>query len=442
MDQLKKSVLVAVAFVLAGANAAATCLLTADDIKSYAEESMTFFPPSETSATLSSQGVQMDVVLGVVDVQVLSIEPATNSFSASYRTDMYWNKESCTNTNLLMTACANRVGTWYFLEAPNALGESTTMASLSFPASDTAGVLLDFGNDCTSGDFLSVQTTFSHDFDMSYYPFEQHTLTITLRSMLTYQSLNIKVLGGGPETQLPSAWTMDRPMLCLAGSKVMTETARGNTAMQYPLIECKATASKIDTSWVLNSYLLFLTVVLMNGFLSLGVTVQPLSYITGATADPLELPLQLAQRAGITAGIVLAYIFAIEYKPYGMSLQHFKYTNGPYGMPLSALIYFFGLFALMVTGLWSAILAYAALVMVRRPSKRRVAPKEPASEESGAAASEKGDEVEAAMRKRAVAIGARLAVLDWWVIVLVHGTVVLVSLVLMIHAASTYKEES
>ena len=69
MDQLRKSVLVAVAFVLAGANAAATCLLTADDIKSFAEESMTFFPPSETSATLSSQGVQMDVVLGVVDVR-------------------------------------------------------------------------------------------------------------------------------------------------------------------------------------------------------------------------------------------------------------------------------------------------------------------------------------------------------------------------------------
>jgi hypothetical protein len=61
------------------------------------------------------------------------------------------------------------------------------------------------------------------------------------------------------------------------------------------------------------------------------------------------------------AGLVLAYIFAIEYKPYGQSLGYFSGS-----IPLSFATYFTGLVALSVSGLWTAVMSYVALLQVGR----------------------------------------------------------------------------
>ena len=60
--------------------------------------------------------------------------------------------------------------------------------SIVTDGSDNPGVLLDFGDGCTSGDFLSVQTKFAKQFDMSHYPFEAHTLKIRLKAPFTSES--------------------------------------------------------------------------------------------------------------------------------------------------------------------------------------------------------------------------------------------------------------
>ena len=246
---------------------------------------------------------------------------------------MYWTASNCLASNVLRAACAARVGTWYFVEPPRAIGTTETVSAYTVSASDTAGALIAYGSGGTNGDFLSVQTTFAEYYDMSYYPFESHKLKIRLMSPLTTQSVNLAPVGRYAFTDsetVPSAWTIEKPWECASGERLATEPARGSTTLSYSYIECSIQVSKVDVSWLCNSFILFLTVVLTNCFLSLGHIVQPLSAITGAPPDPRELPLALGQRAGPTVAFALAYIFAIEYKPYGQSLG---YYSG--GLPIS-----------------------------------------------------------------------------------------------------------
>jgi hypothetical protein len=63
----------------------------------------------------------------------------------------------------------------------------------------------------------------------------------------------------------------------------------------------------------------------------------------------------------MTAAFILAYIFAIEYKPYGRTLGFY-----PGGFPLTFITYFSGLIGLSISGLWTSILGYLMLVKVNR----------------------------------------------------------------------------
>ena len=455
-------------------------------MKSFVEEKLLFFPPGEESDTLlGSMDLALDVIIGMSSIRILSIDPSLRTFTAAFHTDMYWTMTGCLQTTALKTACASRLGTWYFVEAPYTLGAAITKATYSIPASDTAGALLEFGTACTSGDFLSVQTTFVKSYDMSSYPFESHILRLRLASTLTNQSVRLNMIGANPaigEYAVPSPWTMEGNWDCYDGTYTTTEAARGGVPLTYSYFECAVKVSKVDIAWWLNSFIIYLTIVLTNCFLSLGFTAQPISSITGAPPDPHELPLQLSQRAGMTATFVLAYIFAVEYKPYDQPLGYF---SG--GLPLSAITYFAGLCALCISGLWTAVAAYASLVMVQRAplsnttqactrpthdrsrtaafyradappavptqtrniiKRNKVPPAttglpkpvpqtsemgaSPISIESGASA--------APLRALAVAFVERFAVIDWYLVALVHAAAVMLPIVFLLIGASSYTD--
>ena len=108
---------------------------------------------------------------------------------------------------------------------------------------------------------------------MQHFPFEVHELSIKLKSPLTTQSVKLTVAGKNPSEyfdSVPDAWTLKKGWVCTEGSTTETETARGGSGLEYAYVECTCEVSKVDWSWWLNSFILFLTVVLTNCFLSIG----------------------------------------------------------------------------------------------------------------------------------------------------------------------------
>jgi len=412
---------------------------THNELVTNIETSMPFFPPGEDESTISAL-YPLRVYVGMAHLKILSVDQETRSFTAAYQTDMYWYNEDCIQSNVLKSACAARLGTWYFVEPGDAIGTSDLVSAYTVLASDTAGALISFGSGCTNGDFLSVQTTFAHLYDMTYYPFEAHELTIKLQSRLTTESINITAVGLEPDTgdfSVPGSWTIERGWLCHSSTFIATEAARGGIEQSYAYVECSIIISKIDDSWFLNSFVLFVTIVLTNLFLSLSSNDQPLSSITGAPVDPRELPLMLGQRAATTTGLVLAYIFAIEYKPYGKALGFF--TGG---MPLSFVTYFTGLAALAISGLWTAAASYVALVKIRGPNVSKVLPatgvqtRDQAVEKAGAEESDETREI-----ARAAAFRRRLSGIDFCVISVVHVVAVVLPVVYIVRAAVMYTDD-
>jgi len=403
-------------------------------VVSYIENNITFFPPGESSTTLADLPDSMPVYLGFSNLRILSVDQASRSFTAAYDTDMYWPLDGCMSTNVLMSACSARLGSWYFVQPTDAIGVSTVISTYEVPASSTSGALIDFGSSCTNGDFQSVQTTFTHTYDMSYFPFEAHTLTIRLQSVLTTESITLVSAGAAPATSsshtVPGSWSIERGWTCRADLFTSNEPARGSVDMSYSYIACSIVLSKVEIAWFLNSFILFFTIVLTNFFLSLGWATQPISPITGTPVDPRELSLLMGQRAATTTGLVLAYIFAIEYKPYGQSLGYFSGS-----IPLSFATYFTGLVALSVSGLWTAVMSYVALLQVRSrvAGGRRLSSKVSAPPEKDAS-----DENIA----RAAAFGDRLAMVDFWFIAVVHSVALLLPLILLVVGAYSYLDHA
>ena len=273
----------------------------------------------------------------------------------------------CLQSTSLQYGCNNRVGTWYFIYAPDGTGSSSdadTITTFSVPGSSTAGALPNaYGIGCMTGDFLRVRSTLGKSFDMTYYPFEAHDLTIVLTSQLPSESVTLSLLSETPSPHsdaVPNSWTLESQFNCVNGTESHTDDGRGGQTFIWSHVTCTVRVSKVDTSWFYNDLFLFYMIVLTNYFTCLGWAARPLSVITGGPVDQRELPIEMEARSGKTAALALAYIFAITHKPYDAPVNTFAGS-----MPITTRIYFAGLAALAISALWSSVLSVMAVGAVR-----------------------------------------------------------------------------
>ena len=111
IDMLLPHVVLLLALVKGGR--ASQCIdPPSDEMTAWLEQNMTFFPPGESQTTLAGSDLSMDVFVSVTDITILSMDPDERSFTVAYRTDMYWKVADCAKSNVLMSACSARLGTW------------------------------------------------------------------------------------------------------------------------------------------------------------------------------------------------------------------------------------------------------------------------------------------------------------------------------------------
>ncbi|KAL1528915.1 hypothetical protein AB1Y20_010237 [Prymnesium parvum] len=338
---------------------------TTSEMIDHVQTKIDFFPPAEVVSPTENAAVQMDILIGLFDIQITSISPETSSFHVTFETDMYWKNTDCEKSTSLTHACSNRAGTWYFVFAPEEdPAASTVQTTYDVNAETSVGALpVDFGPQCTSGDFLRVSTRLHNRFDMTYYPFEMHTLEVTLRAQLPVRSVRLNLLDTHPTPShdpVPAGWTVASQFTCFNGTIERSDTGRGGKAFAWAYVTCRARVHKVDQDWCLNDLFLFFVIVLTNFFMCLGWVSRPLSSITGAPIDQRELPMEMESRSSKTAAFALAYIFAVQRHPYG---HHTGFFSG--GMPIISRVYFLGLTSLAISGLWSSILSVLAIAAVR-----------------------------------------------------------------------------
>ena len=202
------------------------------------------------------------VSVSVADMQILSIDPAQGSFAIRFSTDMYWEPVSC-NTAALSTACSRRIGAWYFLTAPEG-GDEKTM--VQFDAT-TEGTLVgtQYGIGCVHGDFLEIKSQISQTYDMSYYPFEAHTLQLRLKSYMSAGHVQLRLLERNPvpaSQVLPESWQLLQNFTCaLSNEEVPGHNPRGGRSARHNIITCSATVVHVDIDWFFNDFFFFLCIV-------------------------------------------------------------------------------------------------------------------------------------------------------------------------------------
>ena len=124
-----------------------------------------------------SQDAQLTVFISVNYPAILSVDVAANSFQVTFSTDMHWEGAACLG-GMAQYGCVDRVGTWYFLWAPQmapGIDGINVLANLRQSSNDKAGAFVGaqgsgggYNGECIDGDYLAVTSKFQHTYSMSY----------------------------------------------------------------------------------------------------------------------------------------------------------------------------------------------------------------------------------------------------------------------------------
>lgn len=302
----------------------------------------------------------VQVLLALVDLSILKIDPADSSYTVRFQTDMFWERAACNTATVTLTACYERVGTWYFIVAPEHVGGSESVTA-SWTDVSGAGVVQDyFSNGCVSGDYLEVRSAFTHNFDMSSYPFEAHVLELKLSSFYSSEYVELLLLNQAPKetaSAIPASWTLQEHWRCSEGNETTYPSGRYGRAdgpsLTFDHITCTCLVTRVDWSWFLDSLLFSVLLLATNFFVQLGGVVGP-------EMRPKDLPDALKVRAAASVGLTFTFSLTMKRKIYGVDAGSFAGHT-----PASLTIFTIGIVFLTLSSFWSASVGFLALLKTR-----------------------------------------------------------------------------
>ena len=338
-----------------GGGGGSTCLSVQDSGKLYD----TVHQKSRFPVAASGDGdTPVEVSLGLVNIRILDISPADQTFTARFNTDMYWEREACEVATVMKTACANRVGTWYFVVAPEGGSETITA---SWTDTTLAGVLQgDFPpTGCVSGDFLEVKSELHHSFDMSWYPFEAHQLELKLESFYSTEYLALQLLDSSPHqhhSPLPASWTLARPWSCNNGTADTLPNGRfggRGPPVSFDHITCTCVVARVDMGWFFGSLFFGVLLLATNFFVQLGA-------VASEQVKPDQLASLLKGRAASAAALTFTFSLTMKKTVHGKDASFYAGQT-----PSSFVVYTLGILFLAASAFWSASVGFLSVMKTR-----------------------------------------------------------------------------
>jgi len=315
----------------------------------------------------------VQVVVGVVLRSIEDISPGQSEFTAHSSVVMYWTRDRCNQTRTQRVACNKRLrqgdGLRFFREK-NARGAPFVWAVMQFPEAHQA--VFDQWNRSDvqpDGEIIDLTTTYKHQFDLRYFPYEVHGLELTLNTLYSSNVVQVSSFPnldrGSIPPSVPKGWKYlgtnchtylgDGGRLVRSISQLSSEEEQENTGgTHFYSYQCTIYVSRRNTGWWVSSFLLFCALLLISFAGSLGL----MSSMVAEARDDRDAARQAlfsgTRMVGtFTVGLMLVYVFQVEISPYGQPLEFWA------RIPTSTMVYILGLVAIVLqsmSGLFGALI--------------------------------------------------------------------------------------
>ena len=300
------------------------------------------------------------------------IAPGQSEFTAHSSVMVYWTRDRCNQTEAQRVACKKRLrqgnGLRFFREK-NARGAPFVWAHMQFPEAHHA--VFDEWNRSDvqpDGEIIDLTTTYKHQFEMRYFPYEVHGLEVTLNALYSSNVVQVSSFPnldrGSIPPSVPKGWTYlgtnchtylgDGGSLVRSINQLSSEEEQENGGTQFYSYQCTIYVSRRNTGWWLSSFLLFCALLLISFAGSLGL----MSSMVAEARDDRDAARQAlfsgTRMVGtFTVGLLLVYVFQVEISPYGQPLEFWA------RIPASTMVYILGLVAIVLqsmSGLFGALI--------------------------------------------------------------------------------------
>ena len=326
----------------------------------------------------------------------------------------------------------------------------------------------DFGSGCVSSDSSLIDFTQHKEFDLSYYPFERHTLVVQLVSKFSTDHILLTALDSEPASGImlggfsytTESWT------CTNNTMTATLTSRGGVPLDYATVVCSIEATHVDASWPADGSRvaslegrasaagrgeLMATPTVLPPLVAPAHALKPIPLLdcrflkdytffiivmttslisTLATARRVDsfatYRASLNTRSSTYTGLTLSYLFALKPMPYGGGLDDFAGN-----IPISWCVYTMGLLTLAIMSLQAYGLEYA---LGSTEAKERPKVYSPGAEGQAG----RGDADDKAVVKQLNEWQAKMERLDLKAAVALHALCIGGSVVMLIVASASY----